>query len=48
VIGKLEPPDAVGARVGKCAFYVAEDLTLEGAFRQRTGVHGNQGALRPR
>ena len=33
-VGQFEAADAIGARVGECAFDVAEDFALEGAFRQ--------------
>ena len=33
MIRKLKAADAVGTRVGKCAFHVAEDLALKGALR---------------
>ncbi len=41
-VGEFEAPDAIGARIGKCAFDVAEDLAFEGAFGQSAGVDGNQ------
>ena len=33
-VGQFEAADAVGARVGECAFDVAEDFALEGALGQ--------------
>ena len=45
-VGELEAADAIGAGVGECAFDVAEDLALEGAFREAAGVDGNQGHAR--
>ena len=41
-VGQLEAADAIGARVGECAFDVAEDLALEGSFGQSAGVDGDQ------
>ena len=42
VVGQLEASDAVGARVGEGALHVAEELALEGAFRQRAGIDRDQ------
>ena len=47
-VGQFEAADAVGARVGKCAFHVAEDFALEGALRQSAGVDGDQRHARAR
>ena len=47
-VGQFETADAVGARVGECAFHVAEDLALEGAFGQAAGVDGHQRHARAR
>ncbi len=42
--GEFEAADAVGARVSECAFDVAEELGLEGAFGQGAGVDGDHGS----
>jgi hypothetical protein len=41
-VGQLEAADAIGARVGECAFDVAEDFALEGSLGQAAGVDGDQ------
>ena len=41
-VGQFEAADAVGARVGECAFNVAEDFAFEGAFGQAAGVDRDQ------
>ena len=43
--GELKSSDAIGARVGKGSLDVAEQLTLKGAFRQSSGINGDQGAM---
>jgi len=41
-VGELEPSDAVALRVGERPLDVAEELALEDAIRQPTGVDGHQ------
>src|SRR5260370_18518261 len=40
-VGEFESPDAIGARIGKRAFYVTEKLAFENAFGQPARVHGH-------
>ena len=47
-VGQFEAADAVGARIGECAFDVAEYLAFEGAFRQPAGIDGHQRHARAR
>ena len=39
-VGQFEAADAVGARVGECAFDVAEYFAFEGSLGQAAGVDG--------
>ena len=46
MVGELEAPDAVGARVCESSFHVAEELALKGSLSQRAGIYGDQGTGR--
>ena len=41
-VGQFEAADAIGARIGECAFYVAEYLAFEGSFGKPAGVDGDE------